>query len=100
MKNRIIDLWQGRLPLSQVFWTFTVLIGTAINTLATGIMFVAIAAGVPAPAAIVFHLLPLPYNTLALVAVWRSAKTYDGASFWATAAQLGAVFWFAAMIVL
>lgn len=100
MKDRIMDLWQGRIPLSQAFWTFTILFGTLINALATGIMFAAMAAGVPAAAAILFHLLPLPYNALALIAVWRSAKAYDGSGFWATAAQLVAAVWFAAMIVL
>jgi predicted anti-sigma-YlaC factor YlaD len=100
MKDRIMDLWRGHIPLAQAFWTFTILFGTLINALATGVMFAAMAAGVPAAAAILFHLLPLPYNALALIAVWRSAKAYDGSGFWATAAQLVAAVWFAAMIVL
>ncbi len=33
------------------------------------------------------HLIPVPYNILALVAVWRSAARYDGNPNWATAAR-------------
>lgn len=100
MRDRIIALWQGQIPLSEVFWTFTILFGTLINLVATGVMFAAIAAGVPAEAAILFHFLPLPYNILALIAVWRSARDYEGPTVWATAARLAAALWFAAMIPL
>jgi hypothetical protein len=63
-------------------------------------MFVAIAVGIPATVAIVILLLRLPYNTLALVGVWRSAKAFNGPPALATAAQLLAAVWFAIMIIL
>ena len=100
MSGHIIAMWRGQMPLSRAFWTFAVLFGTVMNLVATGLMFAAMAAGVPAGLALLFHFLPLPYNTLALVSVWRSASTYGGPRYLAAAAQLAAAVWFAAMIVM
>ena len=46
------------------------------------------------------HLSPLPYNLLALVAVWRSAANWRGAPRWATLARLVIVVWLAAATAL
>ncbi len=76
MTSAIGDLWRGEMPLSQVFWSFTIVFGTLFNFLATGVGLVAMAGGMPAPAAVALHFLPLPYNFLVLVGVWRSAKSF------------------------
>jgi hypothetical protein len=100
MKDGILALWRGHIPLSQAFWTYTLLLGTLINLLATGLMFAAMAAGVPAAAAILLHLMPLPYNILVLMAVWRSAGDFRGPRPLAAIAQLATALWFAVMIVI
>jgi hypothetical protein len=63
-------------------------------------MLAALAAGVPAAAAVLIHFLPLPYNVLALTAVWRSAQAYQGPIMWSHAAKLATAFWFAAMVLI
>jgi hypothetical protein len=100
MRDHIIALWRGEVPLSEVFWTFTITVGTLINLLATGMMLAALAAGMPAAAAVLIHFLPLPYNVLALTAVWRSAQAYQGPKMWSHAAKLATAFWFAAMVLI
>jgi hypothetical protein len=100
MRDHITALWRGEVPLLEVFWTFTITVGTLINLLATGLMFAALAAGIPAAAAVLIHFLPLPYNVLALTAVWRSAQAYQGPKMWSVAAQLAAAFWFAVMVLI
>ncbi len=74
MKARIKALWRGEVSLAQAFWTVTLLYGTLINLTATGLMFAALAAGLPSLIAVAMHLLPLPYNVLALMGVWHSAN--------------------------
>jgi hypothetical protein len=68
--------------------------------LATGLMLIAIALGLPAELAILIHFLPLPYNLLMLVSVWRSAKRYQGPPVLATAAQIATALWFALMLIM
>jgi hypothetical protein len=88
------------MPLGQVFWSFTIVFGTLFNFLATSVGLAAMAGGMPAPAAVALHLLPLPYNFLVLVGVWRSADSFSGHPFIATSAQVAAAAWFALMIVI
>jgi hypothetical protein len=100
MKARILALWHGEVSLSEAFWTVTVLYGTLINLIGTGLMFAALLASLPSLIAVAMHLLPLPYNILALMAVWRSANSYKGQSSYAAAAQVAAVLWFILMLLL
>jgi hypothetical protein len=100
MKDRILALWRGDIPLPLAFWRLTLLIGTLINLLATGLMLIAIALGLPAEVAILIHFLPLPYNVLVLVSVWRSAMRYQGPPVFATAAQLLTALWFALALII
>ena len=100
MWARITALWKGEVSLPRAFWTVTLLYGTLINLIVTGIMFAALAAGLPPLLAIAAHLLPLPYNILALMAVWRSASLYRGVPIYAAAAQVASALWFALMFVL
>jgi hypothetical protein len=100
MTSTIGDVWRGEIPLGQVFWTFAIGFGTVFNLLATGVGLVAIAGGMPAPAAVAIHFLPLPYNFLVLVGVWRSADAFAGHPAIATSARIAAAAWFALMMVI
>jgi hypothetical protein len=100
MTSAIGDLWRGEMPLGQVFWSLTIVFGTLFNLLATGVGLMAMAGGMPAPAAVALHLLPLPYNFLVLVGVWRSADSFPGHPFIAAFARVAAAAWFALMIVI
>jgi hypothetical protein len=100
MASTIGDVWRGEIPLGQVFWTFAIGFGTVFNLLATGVSLVAIAGGMPAPAAVAIHFLPIPYNFLVLVGVWRSADAFAGHPAIATSARIAAAAWFALMMVI
>lgn len=97
---RIQALWHGETSLSHALWTVTLLYGTLINLSATGLMFAALAAGLPTFLALAIHFVPLPYNVLALMAVWRSANHYEGPRRHAAAAQLAAALWFVLVILI
>jgi hypothetical protein len=100
VKARIKALWRGEVSLAQAFWTVTLLYGTLINLTATGLMFAALAAGLPSLIAVAMHLLPLPYNVLALMGVWHSANDYKGRPSHAAAAQIVTVLWFILMLLI
>jgi hypothetical protein len=100
MTSTIGGLWRGEVPLGQVFWTFAIGLGTVLNLLATGVSLVAIAGGMPAPAAVAIHFMPLPYNFLVMVGVWRSADVFTGHPLIATSARIAAALWFALMMVI
>jgi hypothetical protein len=100
MKARILALWHGEVSLSEAFWTVTMLYGTLINLCGTGLMFATLLAGLPSLLAVAMHLLPLPYNILALMGVWRSANAYKGRPSHAAAAQTAAALWFILMLLL
>jgi hypothetical protein len=100
MTSTIGGLWRGEIPLGQVFWTFAMGFGTILNLLATGVGLFAMANGMPAPAAVAIHVLPIPYNILVLVGVWRSADAFAGHPALATAARVIAAVWFALMLVI
>ncbi|MDD9902829.1 MAG: hypothetical protein OXT06_04620 [Rhodospirillaceae bacterium] len=82
MKERIEALWRGNIPLDIVFWRFAVIYGLVLNA-ATSLLFMTLLVNdaglhwlIPA------FLLPIPYNLLIIVAVWRSAGRYDGPRQW------------------
>jgi hypothetical protein len=85
-------LWRGELPLSRVFWTDMLIVGTLINALLTVASMMAFVAGVPAAPAVTIHFLPTPYNFALVMGVCRSAATSGSA--WAGAAQVAAPLWF------
>jgi hypothetical protein len=87
----LADLWAGRLPLGTAFWLGGVAVGGAANLAATAGSLGAVAAGLPAAAALAIHLLPVPYNTAVAVGVWRSAGNYQGRRLWADLARAAAV---------
>ena len=90
-------LWAGELPLRQAFWQYAVGYGLLINFV-TSMAFLALIVRDANTALIALAFaLPLPYNVLIPVAVWRSANCYPGPKKWADLASVGTVIW---MIVL
>lgn len=73
MLRLITDLWSGRVPLADAFWTYAIFWGFLINMATTLVSLALIVADVPAWTAAVAHFASLPWNLLVLVAVWRSA---------------------------
>lgn len=87
------SLWAGDLPLGEAFWWYAVGYGLVLN-LVTSLLFLAAvvkAAGVVA--LVLIFLLPIPYNVLIVVAVWRSAGRYTGPRKWADLARTGTLVW-------
>jgi len=62
-----------------------------ITFAATAATMAVLAAGLPGSAAVAVHLVPLPYNIITAVGIWRSAGNHDGARFWADMARVAAV---------
>ena len=100
LRQYVADLWHGRMPLPRAFWEFAILYGTLINAITTLASLAALASGASGVAALALHLLPLPYNVLAVVAIWRSAAHYHGPAFWAQLARVCAVVWAVIVTVL
>jgi len=93
VRHWILTLWNGQLPLAQVFWLYAIVYGTLANLFATILSLATLSAGLPAPLAAVLHFLPLPYNIAAGVGVWRSAERYPGLPTWAALARICVVVW-------
>src|SRR5262245_43496751 len=93
MQDALADLWTGRTPLPRAFWEYAIGYGTLLNFVTTLASFAALAAGAGAAAAIVLHFLPLPYNVLAVVAVWRSGEHYRGPAIWPQLSRIGVIVW-------
>ena len=95
--NPIHRLWLGEVPLAQAFWTWAVLGGIAVNA-STKILFLALLMhGQTVAAFVAGYAVPLPYNVVVAVGVWRSAARYEGDRRWADLARVVAV---AGMVVL
>jgi len=75
---RLRRLWLGEVPLADAFWNWAVLGGLAVNGATNLSFFVLISTDRPIAALLVGHTLPLPYNVLVVVGVWRAAERYAG----------------------
>jgi hypothetical protein len=93
LRQRLADLWRGRVPMSRVFWEYAVCFGTVLNLLTTIASFALLAGDYPGWLTIVVFLLPAPYNLLMIVAVWKSAMRYEGPQYWATLARAFIIVW-------
>ena len=91
--NIVRRLWAGEVPLARAFWSYAVIGGTALNGVTTLLAMALLTMNVPAILAVVAFALPIPYNLLVLVAVWRSAGAYHGPRIWADLARMGVVIW-------
>jgi hypothetical protein len=93
MKTAFIRLRRGEIPLARAFWEYAMAYGLLANLIATAGAFAVLAADLPALLAVAIFFLPLPYNALVVVAVWRSANRYAGPPMWATLARVAVVLW-------
>ena len=93
MKSRLLRLWRGEVPLATVFWDYAIIYGTILNLISTVGAFAILAAKLPALLALAIHLLPTPYNLVAVVGVWRSAGRYQGPPVWALLARILVIVW-------
>ena len=98
--NIVRRLWAGEEPLGRAFWAYAMVGGSLLNAAATLLAMALLAADAPAIVAVAAFALPIPYNLLVLVAVWRSAGAYRGPPLWADLARMGIVVWAAAAILL
>ncbi len=97
MAKLVKRLWAGQLPLEQAFWHYAVGYGLLIN-LVTSMAFLALIAREANLALVVLAFaLPVPYNVIVTVAVWRSANEYRGPKKWADMARVGTVIWLVAL---
>ena len=97
--ERIVALWNGRLPLANAFWEYAIVYGTLANVVATIGAFAALTLGLPGAVAVAVYLLPLPYVAAAVVGVYRSARRYTGHPPWARAAEVTVVIWAVLMVL-
>jgi hypothetical protein len=93
MTSFIADLWAGRIPLPRIFWNYGIVASLLINLAATALAMGLIAAGVPNFMALAVFILPIPWNILMVVGVWRSAGLYSGPASHAVAARLAITAW-------
>lgn len=93
LRQWLADLWNGRVPMSRVFWEYAICFGTVLNLLATIASFALVAGDYPGWLAVTVFFLAAPYNLLMIVAVWRSAMRYQGPQIWATLARALIIVW-------
>lgn len=86
--NSLCHLWRGELPLPDAFWNWAVFGGLAINGASTALFFFLIMADRPISALIAGYALPVSYNVIVSVGVWRSADHYAGERRWAYLARI------------
>lgn len=90
-------LWRGELPLAQAFWTWAVVVALIVNGVTTLAFLLLILAGQPVAALLVGYPIPVAYNIVAGVGVWRAAARYSGDPQWAMLARIAS---FAGLLVL
>jgi len=72
------NLWDGRVPLKQVFWQWAIVYGLLVNLVTSALFFGLVIYDVAPLLLIVAFILPVPFNLFVVVAVWRSADRYQG----------------------
>lgn len=86
--NSLCRLWRGEIDLPDAFWNWAVFGGLAINVASSALFLFLIMADRPISAFIAGYALPVPYNVIVSVGVWRSAERYDGERRWADLARI------------
>lgn len=97
MKTLIKKLWDGEVPLGEAFWSYAIAYGLLLNVVTSFTFTMLLIHDGPAHLLILAFAAPLPYNLLAVVAVWRSADRYSGSRRRAELARFGTVFWMLAL---
>ena len=93
MTEHVKRLWAGALPLHEAFWHYAIVFGLLVN-IATITLFLGLyVADADTTLLVAAFLLPVPYNLLVGVAVWRSADRYQGPQRWADLARAASLVW-------
>jgi hypothetical protein len=93
MKQAIVQLWAGDVPLGQAVWTYAVVYGLLINAVSSLLTFALFAQDAPAIFGLAFLVAPIPYNILVVIGVWRSADRYKGPTSHAEIARFATIAW-------
>lgn len=93
LRRIVDDLWRGDIPMARVFWEYAVVYGTTLNFLTTIASFAVLASSGSAAWSLAVFFLPVPYNLLMIVSVWRSAARYDGPEYWVVLARSLILVW-------
>ena len=84
--------WRGEVALRTLFWRDMVVVGSAVNLVATFLALMLAAQGIALGIAVAVHFAPLPYNVFLVAALGRSpqrtAMTSLLAGVWLVAATL------------
>jgi hypothetical protein len=89
--RKLRALWSGELPLGEAFWTFAIGLAVLVNLSATVLFLAMVSIDRPWPELLAAFFLPVPYNIVAGVGVWRSAAHYQGKALHATLARIVAL---------
>ena len=85
--ERVRRVWQGDLPLPDIFWNWAIAGGLAVNMISSA-MFLYLASTDQIFAAVICgYLLSVPYNLIVTVGVFRAAEKYEGDKRWAETAK-------------
>ena len=86
-------MWAGEVPLARAFWEYAIVYGSGLNLLTTIAAFALMSAEAPTGLSLAVFFLPLPYNLLMVVSVWRSAGRYRGPKLWADLGRAAILLW-------
>lgn len=100
LSETIKALWAGDVPLPRVFWQYAIVGGFLVNLVGTILVMILATNDVATVWQVLVFSLPIPYNVLMLVAVWRSAGKYRGRPSWANLARSAIVLWTIAAMAL
>jgi hypothetical protein len=98
--QRLKELWRGQLPLEIAFWHYAIFYGLLLNVVATAAAVALIVLDVPIVAAVIVHLIPVPYSIVAIGGVWHSADRYDGRRSFAIFAKVAVLAWSGFLVAL
>ena len=97
MMELVKRLWAGDLPLRRAFWDYAVFYGLLVNLVTDVAFFSLLMNDANLVLVALAFAIPIPYNVLVVVAVWRSAARYLGPKKWAELARVGIVVWMVAL---
>ena len=66
--------WRGEVALRTLFWRDMVVVGSAVNLVATFLALMLAAQGIALGIAVAVHFAPLPYNVFLVAALGRSPQ--------------------------
>jgi hypothetical protein len=92
------QLWNGDLPLSRVFWTDMLVVGTLVDVATLVGTMLLFAGDAPLAYGLIMFLIHIPYSVLLFIGVWRSAARER--SRWSLPAQILAGIWLLAVLIL